>query len=476
MDLGEDSNAQHLTVRNTQRIFIPGYVCLSYCWGGPQRLCCETHRLDSFGNWSLSTDSLPATFQDSFNTARKLGYRYIWIDSLCIIQNSEDDLEKQILQMPHIYKNAEMTICASTAKSCYDGFLQPRLDYSQFRIPLSWSGGLQGTVYLDDYTLASPPIRENLATRGWALQERLLSRRVLEYGWRTTRWTCSCCNGYSGQTGLSLTDMHSGSKESTSEYSLFLYVSPSGFRKFPRSREELFKGWASLVAQYSKLQLSKQEDRLAAISGIAQELQRITGITYIAGLWYYEKLPSLLQWNTTTPTHRLPRRRNQQQAPSWSWAGVEGPVVIHYSEEIVDRFRIISCSVMGGFGRKMAEGTIKIEGPTKTGLWWRTVKKVRIGVEHGAVGTPETWFKSFIIWPDCADELVSLVDDALETLPLDLTFVAVGRVNWNRGLVRGLILKLNENRNDYTRVGLFQCPDEGESAVEAWGITTIEVR
>jgi Heterokaryon incompatibility protein (HET) len=151
VDLGDDSNAKHLIVRKTQGIAIPGYVCLSYCWGGPQALRCETYCLDSFGNWTFPTSNLPATFQDSFRAARKLGYQYIWIDSLCIVQNDDDDKEKEILQMPHIYKNADVTLCASISKSCYDGFLQTRPDFSQFRIPFILSGQLHGTVYMDSY-------------------------------------------------------------------------------------------------------------------------------------------------------------------------------------------------------------------------------------------------------------------------------------------------------------------------------------
>ncbi|KAF2431946.1 HET-domain-containing protein, partial [Tothia fuscella] len=246
----------------------------------------------------------------------QLGYRYIWIDALRIIQNNKADVEREILQMPYIYKNAELTICASTAKSCSDGFLQVRPEYSEFHMPLILRNGSQGIIYFDSYQFASPPLGEILATRAWAFQERLLSPRLLQYGWRATRWTCACDNGYGGQNGLSLNN---------AKYNHFLHVSPFGLRLFPRSREELFDGWATLVAKYSNLILSRQEDRLAAIGGLAQELQRITGVRYLAGLWDYEKLPSLLQWNAIS-THKLSSRPRPSQAPTWSWAGVNGPV------------------------------------------------------------------------------------------------------------------------------------------------------
>jgi hypothetical protein len=398
----------------------------------------------------------------------------MWIDSLCIIQDDKDDIEREILQMPNIYKNAGVTICASIGESCYDGFLQPRPDFSQIRIPVTLSKQLHGIIYLDQYQFADPPVREVLATRAWALQERLISPRVLEYGWRTVRWTCSCRNGYNGQTSLSIIDTHSGSAGNISEYSLFLYVSPSGLRFLPRSKEELLKGWASLVAEYSQLQLTKREDRLAAIGGIAQELQRMTGVPYLAGLWNYEKLPSLLQWKVISPADELSSRPTRHRAPSWSWAGVDGSVGVHCSEEVVSGFRIIDSHVTGGFGTT-AQGSITMEGPTRTGTWWQAVEKLRIGPKHGFTGTVDTWTESFILWPDCADEFTHSFVHTVTTADVQLTFIAIGRVSWNRKLVRGLVLKINDAHTDYIRVGLFQCPDEGETAIETWRLRTVVI-
>ncbi|KAI8951064.1 heterokaryon incompatibility protein-domain-containing protein [Xylaria longipes] len=447
VDLVDHSNSVGLTVKKTQGLAIPTYVCLSYGWGGPQALRCETHRLDSRGNWILPTNDLPATFRDAFRVARKLGYRYIWVDSLCIVQNDEADVEKEILLMPHIYKNSKLTICASIAKSVHDQFLQTRPDFSQFHIPITLSDRSQGTLYLDSYEFAYPPVDENLASRAWALQERLLSPRVLEYGWRTVRWTCSCCNGYSGDTELSAVNDGPILTKHEPQYSLFLYVTPAGFRNFPGSREELFKGWARIVAVYSNLELSDRQDRLAAIGGITQELERITKVPYLTGLWKYERLSSLLLWNITLPAQKLILRPKPNRAPSWSWAAVDGPVLIHQSEEVADGFEIVSSSVSGGFS-KTARGSIIIEGPSRTGKWWRSVERLRIGYDDNT-----TWDEDCIIYPDCIDELVRFTDGDLSLSDVDLTFIAIGRVRWRNKLIRGLILKLNEANESYTLAG-----------------------
>ncbi|RYC58528.1 hypothetical protein CHU98_g7672 [Xylaria longipes] len=310
---------------------------------------------------------------------------------------------------------------AIMAKSVHDQFLQTRPDFSQFRIPITLSDRSQGILYLDSYEFAYPPVDENLASRAWALQERLLSPRVLEYGWRTVRWTCSCCNGYSGDTELSAVNDGPILTKHEPQYSLFLYVTPAGFRNFPGSREELFKGWARIVAVYSNLELSDRQHRLAAIGGITQELERITKVPYLAGLWKYERLSSLLLWNITLPAQKLILRPKPNRAPSWSWAAVDGPVLIHQSEEVADGFEIVSSSVSGGFS-KTARGSIIIEGPSRTGKWWRSVERLRIGYDDNT-----TWDEDCIIYPDCIDELVRFTDGDLSLSDVDLTFIAIGR-------------------------------------------------
>jgi hypothetical protein len=205
-----------------------------------------------------------------------------------------------------------------------------------------------------------------------------------------------------------------------------------------------------------------------------KELQRTTGVLYLAGLWDYEKLPSLLQWNVTIPAYALGPRLNPQRAPSWTWIGADGPVVIHYSEEIVERFQILASIVTGGFGTS-ARGSITVKGSSKAGTWWHTMEKLRIGDDCGVIGAVETWNNGLTIWPDCADELMHYVDGVLSTHCIELTFVAIGRVDWNRKLVRGLVLKLNESQNDYTRVGLLQCLDDGESTIDNWDVEIVVI-
>ncbi|KAK8108845.1 hypothetical protein PG984_014646 [Apiospora sp. TS-2023a] len=423
---------------------------------------------------------MPAAFADVFKVTRQIGFRYIWIDSLCIIQDDPNDVDDEIIQMPNIYKNAALTICASVSRSSREGFLHPRAEYSEMKIPLDLPRGKAGTAYLDSYLWWDPPAPEPLSERAWAFQERLLSPRLLEYGWRTARWTCSCTNGYSGGTILSTNEIVDAASEADMQpraYNLFMYLNPPGIRNLPTSRTDIFECWAAIVYKYSALKLTFPEDRLAAIGGVAAELQRITGVRYLAGLWHHERLPSLLQWKVASSLGKLCQRPGTIRAPSWSWAGLDNEVIIHQSKVAIDAFEVISADAVGGFG-KTAHGFIKLKGPLSRGMPWRGAETVQMKLSQVGLVIQDGLGPALNIWPDCAEEFVGFVDGCpvVSTMRLELVLLAIGRTNDDHGIVRGLVLTRKEASEElYTRVAMFQVRDEGDFAIRTWGIETITI-
>ena len=141
----------------------------------------------------IPTFTLPQTIQDAITITRKLGLQYLWVDALCIIQDSASDKDKEIAKMDRIYQNSQLTIFAASAEKCQDGFLATRSLRGKFSpsiklacIPFACPNGASGTVSLrecDSYDIADEP----LSKCGWALQERVLSSRLLIYG---------CCQMY----------------------------------------------------------------------------------------------------------------------------------------------------------------------------------------------------------------------------------------------------------------------------------------
>jgi Heterokaryon incompatibility protein (HET) len=101
------------------------YACLSYCWGAPQPISLKAGVLSENMKRIMLLD-LPQSIQDAIRVARTLGFRYLWIDSLCIIQDSPEDNACEIEQMWRVYNNANLTISAGNADQYFSGFLKGR--------------------------------------------------------------------------------------------------------------------------------------------------------------------------------------------------------------------------------------------------------------------------------------------------------------------------------------------------------------
>jgi hypothetical protein len=122
---------------------------------------------------------LPATLSDAVAVTRSLGIRYLWMDALCIAQDDDTDKAKEINE-GRIYNNARVTIAAANAPSVQSGFLDG-IARRDVPLPILLSGGRYGTLWVRE----RPPLaNEPLDSRGWVLQEYLLSPHVLYYGTR----------------------------------------------------------------------------------------------------------------------------------------------------------------------------------------------------------------------------------------------------------------------------------------------------
>ncbi|KAF4460078.1 HET-domain-containing [Fusarium albosuccineum] len=468
-----------ITVKLSSGVDIPAYACLSYCWGGPQKLVCTSASFKPTQSWNIPSANLPPGFVDTFKVALQLGFLYVWIDSLCIIQDDEEDTDKEILQMPSIYKNASLTICASSSSSCYQGFLHPRTDFSELKLPLRIPGGQVGSIRLDSFSWLEPGAIEPLAFRAWAFQEWRLSPRILEYGSRAVRWICYCCHGYGGRNAIPINGFDDRNRQDAVPpriYSLFACLNSRGFRNVPVSKEILDGAWAAIVFQYSSLNLTFPGDRLAAISGVATELQELTGVQYLAGLWNNERLPLQLHWWVKTPLNKLQGRPEKARTPSWSWAGIDDHVMFKYSPIVAEDFRVVNAEVSGGFG-KVASGSMTMTGRMRKGLKWQgpNIKAAphgQCGVDMMGLNDHEPVLR---IIPDCAGELVQRVDDKLVITECELDLIAVGRSQEDPQMVRGLVLRKEPSKANYTRVALFEVQDREGFAIRDWAVKTITV-
>ncbi|KAG0645397.1 Heterokaryon incompatibility protein [Hyphodiscus hymeniophilus] len=135
VDIGNEHESLRLIITSEDDRFngdrdVPPFLALSYCWGPPQAsyppLKTEAISLVSRLR-GIASDSVPKTIADALTVTRALGYRFIWIDSLCIIQDDPSDWQKESSLMRRIYGSASVTLVAASSTSAYDGFLKRKI-------------------------------------------------------------------------------------------------------------------------------------------------------------------------------------------------------------------------------------------------------------------------------------------------------------------------------------------------------------
>jgi serine/threonine protein kinase len=162
------------------------YIALSHPWGPGPHFCTFRNNLEEYKK-HISFDKLPATFQHAVTTTRELGLRYLWIDSICIIQGPDGDFAQEAARMEDVFSSAYCMLAASSAKGQGDGFLTPRKE-NDF---LTFDKGGQPLYicrFMDDFK--THVLEGPLNKRGWVLQERALAHRTIFFTDKQTYWEC----------------------------------------------------------------------------------------------------------------------------------------------------------------------------------------------------------------------------------------------------------------------------------------------
>lgn len=229
------------------------YIAVSHCWGRSHRIKTTKATIEQFKS-EITYSSLPKTFKHAVVYARELNIRYLWIDTLCIIQDDHLDWEREASKMGWFYKNAYLTIAASSSSDDSSGLFQD-MDTRMYDVSYVSSDalchgrpGLWNTIpdthikkngtypmfafnpdngsafvvyqteagvaklfltpeWMPSSTKANPltyrigefgrsydPLHEEpLSERGWTLQERLLSPRTIHFGSDQMYWECQEC-------------------------------------------------------------------------------------------------------------------------------------------------------------------------------------------------------------------------------------------------------------------------------------------
>ncbi|KAK8105047.1 HET-domain-containing protein [Apiospora kogelbergensis] len=183
-------------LKDTSDREVRSYAALSYCWGGEERNKLKTTRATlTERQRGIEYRQLPKTLQDAITVARDLGLLYLWIDALCIIQDDDHDKATEIARMSQVYRGASLTISASRAAHCDEGFLHKRDLEAQYLdvYQLTWREGSQQSHSQNVFCSELPYYYceiDPIDARAWTMQEHRLARRLLRFGSGQLAWRC----------------------------------------------------------------------------------------------------------------------------------------------------------------------------------------------------------------------------------------------------------------------------------------------
>ncbi|KAF1837432.1 HET-domain-containing protein [Decorospora gaudefroyi] len=337
------------------------YVTLSHCWG-KQRFYVLNETTEGELRVGIESCKLSRSHQQSIELTRRLGFRYIWIDSLCIIQDSPDDWASESVRMMTIYSNSYLTIAATASPDGTRGLFFPRedtdVDPVVFKLGAKnaqngigsrhdtdtielvrsvfqsmkmnsasgkeYTPGKYDIFYFTDASVWQDGVpRSPLCQRAWCLQERVLSSRVVHFGEKQLLFQCqsmhACSRFPDGIPSILIPPSEKQANLSVRN------VVREKRKSEQNSRERAYNIWKGVVTTYSSCDLTFGKDKLVAISGIASYLGAHFAFgNYLAGIWSYRALDQLL-WEAQRDVVSQSGdnfRSKDYQAPSWSWASV----------------------------------------------------------------------------------------------------------------------------------------------------------
>lgn len=305
--MGLDDNDHWRLIETTKDIqagtALP-YMTLSYRWGAHPKILLKSSSLESFKSEN-SIGQLPLTFRDAIGVVRHFGIRYLWIDSLCIIQDSVPDWKAEAPMMRYVYGNSTCNLAATASYDPDEGLFRER-DSAEM-VPhvvesTLTNGSLRKHLIVTVGYWSSRIVDGGLHSRGWVFQECFLAPRVMYFTKDQLMWECTETHGCEAfPDGVQLTLSTKLDVEKAFENNVAKFVN-FDLGPYPQSGV-----WMFLVNKYTSTKLTRPDDRLYAFSGIAKLFQEITGYKYLAGLWQ-EDLLHQLGWYVSYPAPKLSKR------------------------------------------------------------------------------------------------------------------------------------------------------------------------
>ncbi len=455
LDVGRTDKIK-LVITSREELTDTKYVALSYCWGPDPDANFTTDATtmeDRLAGFPISR--MPLTLQDSVQVARSQGLRYLWIDALCIIQKDAEDWVSESARMDQVYGNAYFTIVASSSRNVEGGLFKAGPhgerppctllhDAELFEMP---KGETDPALFnksgrLDSSEPRFPLDEEAIFSRAWALQEWLLSPRLLVFTGAGVFFVCE-------------------------KYRIRARHDSYQFR-LTRRPEDWSGQWQRLVIGFCSRNLKNPDDKLPALSGLARQIASLMSCPpgdYVAGLWRAH-LARELCWfrddegfsmNLFKP-NSVGRRSGR--APSWSWASIDGNVV--FPENGSTAVTIHSCqteptNVDSPFG-KIKGGILVLSCPyMKVRLHPADHLKHRAKKYYECVYYSSKGKVTAPYWDDDPSETQGLSEERTELYCAVIYMWEHGTVEttWKHEMA-GIVLVPQKEQNTFTRTGYFR--------------------
>ncbi|KAI1807953.1 HET-domain-containing protein [Daldinia bambusicola] len=353
------------------------YVALSYCWGGYDPDCMTTAESLEENMRRIPSSKMPATFRDAVRFTRSLGIKYLWIDSVCIIQHDKKDWHQQAGLMWDIYKHSYVTLAALYGSSSRSGLRSASTEDESTKVMELAMGNHRWPIYarpshyLQETTCPFSAGEEShqsspLLSRAWAFQERMISPRVLYFTRSEILFQCFT---------------HSTCECTVLKYEFLPIQKPIVIHWDDGDKDEdedtskwIATTWRDrIVREYSGLLLTKPEDRLVALAAMAKQFQRLRPHEdYLAGLWSESLIEDLLWRCPSLPSEEKKRHGKKvlnrpYSFPTWSWASLKGAVNFPQYGRYSQRMLVA----------KIVEAVCSYDGHSSLGILTKSTLKLR---------------------------------------------------------------------------------------------------
>ncbi|KAF1955359.1 HET-domain-containing protein [Byssothecium circinans] len=502
------------------------YLALSYVSGTGQNIPQTTTKTLQAHQKGIPWASLPRTFQEAVLLTRSRGFRWLWIDALCIVQDDPAEKLSEAMNTDKIFGNAFVTIAATSSIDASRGLFPPRT--KPFKIQATDSKGSLSKIYVreqpshhgfkarfneshtKDWELPfnygnEANLRAPLMRRAWAYIERLLSPRVLHF--TDSEMVLECREAYQCECGriddptydsrttdsikqeyARIVDKSARGEESTNRNdrridSLTSQLSTTSLADFrqdiSKKRADTLQLWSSIVTEYTNRDLTHDADRLLAIAAVAKTLVRPLDSGYVAGQWTCSTL-GLLWYPSETAQCRRPKASSpsspalNNNVPSWSWASVEGSPILFDNTSAMD----LACSASftsspnpnppEPIWSPISGDKLTLTASMATEVTFRADSTTEYSLVHNGVSVE---FRPDVTPPRSIDAIDP--GEKLVVVLVSMTF---------RSSIVGLVLKRLKGHTDaevYRRVGRFECyecqkeggeeePEDAEALFKYW--------